>query len=529
PARRLDAVRVMQRVLGDVFLTSQRREVLPGYTALFPGQIEWHLREPVADRIAGELATTEPELRRELARLLAMLPAASSLARKNVADLLTPDGDLVDDVHFLTVLACITGADNDTTRSQIAAALVGLHAKLAAVGGVPSREWPAWVGGVFARLVELDPALAPTVVDRPEFGAAEHALYAEPLDAKLRRVAADKIVARLIRDDAGETRITPEIVQLARSLDDGAALRALRIFWDRNSARDAVAIALAAYVQGADRPRLLEALSSTDAGVVRRVAEALAAMPNQLDDAQAAADEATALVGALDRRVRSSGGAEQERAKASVEREACAALVVALERLAGQSFGIDAADQDLQRAYAPCFAWYEQAYPEDAQRQKQRGAGADWAVRLASAPWETADVARGRVAYERKSCAGCHAGADRLGPDLTGVTARLTREDLFLAIVAPNRAFSPQYEATLAVTRSGQIHQGMIVYESPEGTLLRTGAATTVRIDGSDLVQLEPSGRSFMPEGLLDQASDQELADLYAYLQTLQPQGGGKP
>jgi hypothetical protein len=65
------------------------------------------------------------------------------------------------------------------------------------------------------------------------------------------------------------------------------------------------------------------------------------------------------------------------------------------------------------------------------------------------------------------------------------------------------------------------VYHGVIVYESPEATLLQTGPDTTVRITDAETASLRPSKQSLMPTGLLDSLSDQDLGDLYSYLRTL--------
>jgi putative heme-binding domain-containing protein len=92
---------------------------------------------------------------------------------------------------------------------------------------------------------------------------------------------------------------------------------------------------------------------------------------------------------------------------------------------------------------------------------------------------------------------------------------------LFTAILDPNLEVSPTYMTTLVATDAGQVYHGLVVYESPEGTLLQTGPDTTVRITDVEEASMRPSAQSLMPTGLLDPCSDQELCDLYAYLKSL--------
>ncbi|MCH8924003.1 MAG: c-type cytochrome, partial [Planctomycetes bacterium] len=144
-----------------------------------------------------------------------------------------------------------------------------------------------------------------------------------------------------------------------------------------------------------------------------------------------------------------------------------------------------------------------------------------WRRRLSAVDWKTGDAARGRAVFERRACHRCHQVSGHLGPELTGAVKRMSRDDLFTAIVAPNLEVSPAYFTTAIATDSGGVYHGLIVYESPESTLLQTGPDTTVRITDTETTSVHTSAQSLMPTGLLDMLSDQDLGDLYAYLKSL--------
>ena len=98
---------------------------------------------------------------------------------------------------------------------------------------------------------------------------------------------------------------------------------------------------------------------------------------------------------------------------------------------------------------------------------------------------------------------------------------RLSTVDLVMAIVDPDLDVSSTYQTKLLETASGKLYHGIVVYESPDVTLLQTSAATTVRIAGDKIVSRRASSKSLMPAGLLDNATDQQIADLVAYLKPL--------
>jgi len=118
-------------------------------------------------------------------------------------------------------------------------------------------------------------------------------------------------------------------------------------------------------------------------------------------------------------------------------------------------------------------------------------------------------------------CHRCHSTSTRIGPDLTGVASRLSREDLFIAILDPNRDISPTYLPKLVTTKSGGSYTGFMVYDSPTAKLVQTGPDTTVRLLGDEVTGVVDTRVSLMPTGLLAGLKDSELADFYAFLKTL--------
>ena len=109
-----------------------------------------------------------------------------------------------------------------------------------------------------------------------------------------------------------------------------------------------------------------------------------------------------------------------------------------------------------------------------------------WRGRLAKVEWEAGSAARGREVFVARACQRCHEAAGHLGPELKGAVARMSRDDLFRAILDPNLDVSPTYHTTTIVTAAGQVYNGVIVYESPESTLLQTGPDTTVRLTNTE-------------------------------------------
>jgi len=131
------------------------------------------------------------------------------------------------------------------------------------------------------------------------------------------------------------------------------------------------------------------------------------------------------------------------------------------------------------------------------------------------------DALRGKQVFE-KNCAKCHVprrlGGVRVGPDLSGINNK-TREALLAAILDPSAEIEPRFVNYVVVTRSGRMHDGILVGETP-GTLTLRGdsAEAELTLLRSNIAEIRASSVSLMPEELEKQMSRQELADVIAYL-----------
>ena len=501
---RLYAVRLMQLALGDVLPSSERPDQFAGYSLSNQSG-----SDIVTDESIGILATEFPTRTRaldlELSRLLGMLKADNAELVSRVTAMFTVDSDPGDDLHYLFVLSQLRGLRSDEATRRIADALLQLHPKLQKDQRYPSRNWPLRVGEVFVALCQRDDKLAATLMAAEEFALPEHALFANNLPAELQPAAARTLISR-VNATADEDSWTVELVNLAAALPQKDACELLRPQWDNYRVRDAIALVLARDPQPEDRERLLESLTSPQPNVVEAATKALRKLP--------AGDSSADLVPVVVALRRACAAPEQK----SV-REALTQLVA---RWSGQAYPVEET-RDPQTSYQPWFAWFERTYPAAA-KQVSGLTGADataWRERLTGIDWSSGDALRGKRVFEKQACQRCHADTSRLGPDLAAAAGRFSRDDLFAAIIDPHKEVSPLYQTTQIVTGSGRVFHGLIVYESPDGTLLQTTPEETIRIAGDEIVSMQPSTRSLMPTGLLNGLSDGDLADLYAYLRTL--------
>ncbi len=131
----------------------------------------------------------------------------------------------------------------------------------------------------------------------------------------------------------------------------------------------------------------------------------------------------------------------------------------------------------------------------------------------------TGEATRGEVIYKTR-CALCHLDGgpgSAPGPDRASFRNK-GKPLLLLAILDPDREVAPQYGRTTLTLKNGTVSAGITLLESPEEVRMILPAGETLRVPRHDIARLEREAASLMPAGLEEGLSDQELADLLAWL-----------
>jgi putative heme-binding domain-containing protein len=133
----------------------------------------------------------------------------------------------------------------------------------------------------------------------------------------------------------------------------------------------------------------------------------------------------------------------------------------------------------------------------------------------------TGDPGRGESRF-LGACSTCHrhgasAGAE-VGPDLTDIDRKFDRNGLIEAIVTPSAGIALGYGAELFVPRKSE---PMIGFLQSDGTMIsiRDGYARTESIAAGDLDARIPLKPSLMPDPLALALTEQDIADIVAFLQ----------
>lgn len=133
------------------------------------------------------------------------------------------------------------------------------------------------------------------------------------------------------------------------------------------------------------------------------------------------------------------------------------------------------------------------------------------------------DIRRGQALFNsaKTACSSCHAigyVGGKVGPDLTNIGTVRTEVDLLESILFPSASFVRSYESVVATTKDGETHTGILRGDNDDGITLVAGPNAEERIARVEITDLRPGSLSIMPAGLDTQLTEQELADLLAFL-----------
>lgn len=508
---KLEAARLMQLALGDVGPVPKRDPVFDGYAGQRDfGEFE-RVLDPYRTRLAKVFPTTDPTdrlLDLELSRLLAMLKPYNRSLLEDVLAKITADSQPVDDIHYLIVVARIPVDRSSRQSSDIAEALVSLEPKIKKAGLNQDRNWDDRIGEMYRELVKRDPGLPITIVKHPRFGRPGHVLFMSELPAEYLSEAITAFVNSIQSDE--NYPWTNDVVFVLGESDKPEHRQLVRRQYENFSVRSAVLMVLSKKPEEQDRRKFHEGLESSQL-------EVLEACLNGLSELSGTEDSRDQVV--LIQALRRLGENTQEFKLREM-------VVKRLQLNSNENFGFvfgKTGHQPQQKVIEKWTIWVNRKYPEDATRilggdEKELK---ELRTRLTQVKWESGDSNRGKQLFHKRSCVQCHGGSRALGPDLSGVSKRFSRNDLFTAIASPNRDVSPRYQTLLIQTKNGKIYTGMVVYESVDGLILRNSINQTFRIEAEDIEQRRILKTSLMPKGLLKDLKPEELADLYLYIQSL--------
>ena len=135
------------------------------------------------------------------------------------------------------------------------------------------------------------------------------------------------------------------------------------------------------------------------------------------------------------------------------------------------------------------------------------------------------DVANGRMVYfSTGTCHKCHVvdGMGReIGPNLTEIGSKLSREAMFESVLYPSAGISHNFELWTVVKTDGTTLNGLLVSNTDAEVSIKGDDALVRAIPKSEVEELVKQKISLMPADLQKTMTTQELADVVDYMQTL--------
>lgn len=136
----------------------------------------------------------------------------------------------------------------------------------------------------------------------------------------------------------------------------------------------------------------------------------------------------------------------------------------------------------------------------------------------------------GGVPFEGKkiymqSCGKCHllfGEGGRIGPDLT----TFKRDDvmrILLNVVNPSAEIREGFESITVVSTDGRTVNGFLADQDNRVVVVRGIDGQNITIARDDIEEIVPSKKSLMPEGLLNNLTDEQIRNLFTYLKISQP------
>ncbi len=137
----------------------------------------------------------------------------------------------------------------------------------------------------------------------------------------------------------------------------------------------------------------------------------------------------------------------------------------------------------------------------------------------------TGDPQTGKGLYfGAATCSQCHmigTEGKNVGPNLTEIGSKLSKDAMYVSILSPSAGISHNYEAFAVRTDEDEVITGLLVSDTPEGVTLRDAKGIERSIPRKNVQDFKKQEKSLMPENLQELLSEQGLIDLVEYMMTL--------
>jgi putative heme-binding domain-containing protein len=511
PEQVLEALTVLQICLGDYRhqVPSQKPpatiHALDSYRATYSRQMPEKIRDGWARwccNFVNEATVDEPLIQSEALRTLAMLQPTTSEAIETCLSGINDDSHPTSDIHRLLSLSCCQSKRSEAQTAATAKALVNINKKIQALDLKTESRWSARLEEMFRELISRDAALAGSMFADSATIRADDVFWLDWFPASQQSTLRDRLVNQLSDTPTAEWSAAL-VSQACKAKVDSRIVDRLR---GESFPQDPLLRLelLSRTPSQADYSRMLDELENGPRFHWPIAWKAVSQLP--IEDPSREIDTLGRLWYQLN---------SQPITEITASALATRLRKIATEkRLPGPPAGEKWSD------WLPFIK--KHSSPQVAQQLAMANNASETAAKqLADSAQLNGDILRGQTVFNNVKCAQCHGGSNALGPNLSGVSRRFSREDLFRTIYEPSRDISDRYRAIKVLTHDGEIFVGMNVYDSSDGVTLQLADGKVVRIAQEDIQSKSKSDISLMPSGLLENATPQQVADLYAYLKSL--------
>ncbi|MEX0704828.1 MAG: PVC-type heme-binding CxxCH protein [Planctomycetales bacterium] len=139
------------------------------------------------------------------------------------------------------------------------------------------------------------------------------------------------------------------------------------------------------------------------------------------------------------------------------------------------------------------------------------------------------DRTRGMIVYTTNgTCLNCHKVAQKgkeVGPDLSGIGTKLSRQALYESILFPSAGISHNYETYTILLANGTTASGVITSRTDDAVTLKSADALERTYPAAEIEEIVKQDVSLMPADVQKSMTADELVDLVEYLTTLRSKG----
>jgi len=134
------------------------------------------------------------------------------------------------------------------------------------------------------------------------------------------------------------------------------------------------------------------------------------------------------------------------------------------------------------------------------------------------------DAVKGKALFKAQLCSACHTDADGQalkGPHMVDIGKRYSAAELVESILKPSTKIAQGFETYQFDMKDGKVFTGFVVSEGAKSVLIRDGSGLQRELKLSEIESRTIQNQSMMPDGIVNNLTPDDLADLIAYLQSL--------